>query len=128
MVFLKDVKHPNMFNKVSGEVDTFAGISEINQSIAHILETEQGELWGDPNFGTHLHSYLLSYTVHSAVEIVKDDIVQCLNEQEPRIYLTRDMITCIEHPNEKSLEIRITYQLRSSDQYANYSYVVNTEE
>lgn len=128
MEFLKDVTHPDMFNATSGDIDTISGLTEINQSIAHILQTEKGELWGDPTFGTNLHSYLFSYSVQASINLIKDDIVDCLNEQEPRIYLTRDMITVIEHQPQKALEIQITYQIKSSDQYANYSYMVSTEQ
>lgn len=92
MIFYNDFKFPEMFNVNTGEVDMITDIKGINQSLSLLFQSEQGELFGDPDFGSYLHSLLLQQDSIQLKDELIEAILEAVATYEPRIIVTKDMI------------------------------------
>lgn len=126
MIMSKNIKMPQMFSLVRGSTQLSSELEAINQSIKLVLTTSKGELFGDPDFGTDLYTFIYDYEGEALNQLIKDEIVTCLNEQCPRIYVTSEDITIQEE--DKTLHITISYHIRYSDYTANYSMIIQSRQ
>lgn len=120
------IKHPNTFLLQSGQTQLVREIEAVNQSIRLILTTAVGELWGDPEFGTHLYEYLYEYEGEQLTQLVKLEIVRALNLWEPRIFISEQDINVIYE--DKSAIIDIAYNLRYTNYRSSYRYIMSKQE
>lgn len=126
MIFKKDIEHPNEFSEITGKTQYSKDIKAIDQCIGCILATAKGELFGDPNFGCNLYTYIHEYEGEPLKSLVKRDIVQNLTEQETRIFLEESDIS-IEFEGSDVL-INIKYNIRYTEYENSFTYVVSKSD
>ena len=126
-LFSKDIKHPDEFSYTSGETQIVDTLQAIDQSIGLILRTAKGELFGDPEFGCNLYSYLYKYDGPALYKLIKTDVSESLNRWDNRIYVAEEDVECTSNPNDKMIDISINYHLRNTEYTNTYVYSVNQE-
>lgn len=126
MTFTNNIKHPLTFSTYKGTTDLASEINAINQSIKLILTTAKGELFGDPNFGSNLYEFIYEYEGEPLYQLIREEIVTCLNQQEPRISITEDNIEITQE--DVTVYINITYSLRNTDYQTTYVHSIQTNK
>lgn len=67
---------------------TMSDSDRIKESVNQILLTRKGERINNPEIGSNIHHYLFeSSSDVTTLALIKDEIEECLSEQEPRIEL-----------------------------------------
>lgn len=127
MLFTTSILHPNEFNEVSGETQYCREIDSINQSIRLILLTSTEELFGDPGYGSKLQEYIYHYEGELLYGLLKDEIIRCLSNFEPRIIVRRDDITIDDEYN-RTIKINIKYTLRNANAESNIDLLLRQED
>lgn len=120
------IKHPNTFLLQKGETSLVSDISAVDQSIRLILTTAKGELFGDPDFGCRLYEYMFEFEGEALYSILRREISDNLNKQEPRIYVSEDNIDITEEGVD--VIINITYNLRYTDYESSFTYIAKRQE
>lgn len=121
------IRHPNTFSISQGKTLYSSKLNSINQSISLILRTAKGELFGDPEFGSNLYTYLFDSIKDTHVEdLIRDEIVTSINKYEPRVFVEADNIS-FEY-EENTVKINIMYNLRYTDIVSDYQYIIRTRE
>lgn len=118
----KGIKVPNLFNKVSGEVNTNEGSDRIKQSIYYILTTIQGERFFLPEFGSKL--YMLIFEPNDLIlrDLAQVYIKDALRKWEPRIQVIA--VSCGDE-YDNTLYIDIHYIIKSTNMRDNYVFPFN---
>lgn len=119
MVFTTGIMHPNEFSETSGKSQFIREIPAIEQSIRLLCTTEQGELFGDPNFGSHLTSYIYMFSGEALFQMIRDDIAKTITEQESRVIVSQSNIQVFEEST--TLKVIVPYQIK----YTNYESEVS---
>lgn len=122
MVFTNSIAHPNEFSAITGRTQLSKEVISINESIKCILLTAEGELFGDPNYGSMLYSYLYEFEGEALHQIIKQEIVRALTAHESRIYLSEDDVTCKD--DGLTVNIIIAYNIRYTDYRSEYSLLI----
>lgn len=117
MLFKQSLKHPDIFNLISGKVDFDKDFTSINRCIGLILTTGKGELLGDPEFGCRLYELLFNQYTDSLQEEVKTEIVESITRFEPRVKVDSSDITIepVDDAERTQYHINIKYRLASAD-------------
>ena len=117
MLFKQSLKHPDIFNLISGKVDFDKDFTSINRCIGLILTTGKGELLGDPEFGCRLYELLFNQQTESLQEEVKTAIVESITRFEPRVKVDSSDITIepVDDAERTHYHINIKYRLASAD-------------
>lgn len=126
-LFVNDIKHPDEFSAISGETQLIGQIEAIEQSIGLILRTAKGELFGDPEFGCNLYSYLYKYDGDILHNLIRQDVSKSVNRWDNRIYVNEDEVECTSKPNDLTVEINVKYHLRGTEYIGTYVYSVNRQ-
>lgn len=124
-ILTTSIMHPNEFSLVSGETNLVRDLNSIHQSIRLLLTTAKGELFGDPNFGCRLYSYLFDYEGEVLYQLIKDDIVETLTTQETRVLVNPSDINITSSESGKQLHINITYSIRYTDYRDEYELLIS---
>lgn len=117
MLFKQSLKHPDIFNLISGKVDFDKDFTSINRCIGLILTTGKGELLCDPEFGCRLYELLFNQYTDSLQEEVKTAIVESITRFEPRVKVDSSDITIepVDDAERTQYHINIKYRLASAD-------------
>lgn len=93
---MRTLKFPNMFNSSSTNVwKSTDYVKATGQSLLLLLQTERGELFGDPYFGIVLRKYLFDQNSYVLKDIIIDTIYIQLALFIPQIKVKRKDITII---------------------------------
>lgn len=126
MIFTTNIKHPKEFSLSTGKTELVSEIEAINQSIKLILLSAKGEQFGDPDFGSRLYEYLFEYSGEVLYNILRSEIVDSVNSQEPRVVISESGITFVE--DGVSLKINIQYNIKYSNYSSESTVIVKKEE
>lgn len=113
MLYTKSLTHPKMFSIINGNTELDSLLVSINRSIALILLTAKGELFGNPDFGSDLRKYVFDSMTPSLEEMLKTEILQSILNWESRIKLELEDIA-LEQVSDH-LKIHISYTLTNSN-------------
>lgn len=95
---MRTLKFPKMFNSSSTNVwKNTDYIKATNQSLLLLLQTERGELFGDPYFGIVLKKYLYDQNSYVLRDIIIDTIYVQLALFIPQIKVKRKDITIVQN-------------------------------
>lgn len=122
-ILTTSIKHPNEFSIITGKTNLVEDLSSIEQSIRLLLTTSKGELFGDPNFGSNLYSYLYEYQGEVLYQLIKDDIVETLTNQDTRVDVDSSNIEIEEDGS--TLHIKIRYNIRYTDYSNEFTLLVS---
>ncbi len=81
----KGMKFPPQVNMTTGRFETSSGEQSVKESVYMILTTNKGERWLRPEFGSELSGYTFMDVNLTTINIMRMEISQSLQEQEPRI-------------------------------------------
>lgn len=120
----RGIKHPNTFSIVQGNTQYSYDIESINESIRLILESAEGELFGDPNYGSRLHEYLYDYVGTPLEHLIQQEVVRILTLYETRIVIAEDDVIITYDLNTRTVNIHLFYTLQSTDIKWDYQQIV----
>ena len=126
LIEIKSIKHPDTFSLTSGNTQLVSKVESINQSIRLILTTAPGELWGDPDFGSHLYEYIYNYSDSILTNLIQSEITRALNQWEPRVLVKESDISVVYEG--VNAYITIDYQIKYTNFRSSYQYIVNIKE
>lgn len=113
MIYTSSIKHPKIFSITKGNTDLDKLFVSINRSIALILLTAKGELFGNPDFGSNIRMYMFNNITDLLINNIKEEIVDSISQWESRITLTTsDVNISVE---DTKLKINIKYNLVNSE-------------
>lgn len=120
------ISYPNIFNKNNRKLSTSLSynIDAINQSLTAMFYVNQGELLGDPLYGTDIRKCLFDLKTQSLISDIKIKIINYINKHIPNIKTNTNLIKIYSNPNNTQFKITITYQLKTMNDYYNYETVV----
>lgn len=79
------MKFPPQVNMATGRFETSSGDQSVKESVYMILTTNRGERWLRPDFGSELSGYTFMDVNATTLNIMRMEISQNLQDQEPRI-------------------------------------------
>jgi len=126
MILSQSIKIPKMFNIISGSTQYVNEMQAVDQSLRMLLKTAKGELFGDPNFGTNLYTFIYDVEGDTLNQLIKEEIVTCVSQQCPRVYISQDDIQIT--AEDKTLLINISYHIRYSNYSSNFSLSVQRRQ
>ena len=118
---MRTIKFPKMFNTNSTNV--WKGtqyLSQTKQSAQLLLQTERGELFGDPYFGLLFKHYLYSQNDYILKDVIIDMIYQQLAIFIPQVHIKRENINIIQN-KEKGI-LYCTFSGTSQIDFENNTY------
>jgi phage baseplate assembly protein W len=124
MLYTTSIKFPFLFSKLEGKTDIDTNFVSINRSIALILLTGKGELFGNPNFGSNLKLYQFREVTPEVQQRLSEEIVNSIIEFENRVTITNNDIQIEQAPNSDTLKISISYILKNSNALGNTQILI----
>lgn len=103
---MKSIDFPNMFNSSSTSV--ISGKEATTSNLKLLLQSEKGELLGDPYFGVNVKKYLYEQNNQILRDIVIDDIYTALNLFMPQLIVKRSDITLISNKTTLTANLKVT--------------------
>lgn len=122
MLYNTSIKLPYMFSLSNGNTELDTNFESINRSIAFILLTGKGELFGNPDFGSDLKLYQFREITPAVKSLISDEIVKAVTEFEDRIDFNSDDVS-IEQIQDR-LSIKISYSLKNSNLDGNAQVII----
>ncbi len=113
MLYTTSITHPKMFSLINGNTETDSLDISINRSIALILLTAKGEVFGNPDFGSDIRKFLFQNYTDSMRDLLIDEIVESISNWEDRIVINRSDISI--EQDDLALKIHISYTLTNSN-------------
>lgn len=126
MLYTKTIKHPILFDLVSGKTDLDDNIISINRCLGLLLTSAKGELFGQPDFGSRLYEMLFDQYSQTYEEAVKQEIVDTITKYETRISIGTNDVTIKENTDglRNSYSITIHYVVSNSLQENEFNVIV----
>ena len=119
--------YPPGFDTKQKKVAMVKEEQDIQQSIAILLSTRQGERVMQPNYGCNLDIMLFEPLTTTLITRVRDLIRTSILLQEPRIDLI-DIEINTQNVNSGVIQIELFYAVRSTNSRFNYVYPFYLEE
>lgn len=126
MIFTSNIRHPKEFSTIVGSTDLARDVEAINQSIRLIVTTAKGEQFGDPSFGSRVYEYLYDYSGETLYSLLRSEIAESINSQEPRVVVHESGISFEESGT--TLKIRVQYAIKYSNHSSESIILVKKEE
>lgn len=106
-----------------GNLNMKSGVYAVDQCMSTLLQTPEGELRGDPAFGSLLRQYLHYQNSAILQDFVRDNILSQASRYDHRITINNNNINISK--SEAVMNIAIQYYIQS--QFANLSEFTITE-
>jgi phage baseplate assembly protein W len=101
-----------------------SGYQTIKESIENIILTYPGEILFEPSFGCGLIYKLFSNFSETNVDIMKEIIVQSIQNWEPRVILLRENININMDVDNHALYLELSYLVKSSGKQDTYKKLI----
>ena len=85
----KDISMTFQANPLNGDLIGLKNENAIARALRNIVFTLPGEKFFDENFGSHISASLFENIDDITASAIKDDIIQSINNNEPRVDLQR---------------------------------------
>ena len=92
-------------NVFTDDVSTVKNDNSIKQSIKNLVLTTPGEKHFQPNVGSRVFNLLFEPLDAFTADAVKDEVINTINQYEPRVELTDVAVVPIEQGNKLSITI-----------------------
>jgi phage baseplate assembly protein W len=92
-------------NAFTDDVSTVKNDNAIKQSIKNLVLTTPGEKHFQPNVGSRVFNLLFEPLDAFTADAVKDEVINTINQYEPRVELTDVAVVPIEQGNKLSITI-----------------------
>lgn len=118
---------PPTFNKQKKRVEMVANVTDINQSLAILLDTSLGERVMQPDYGCNLKEFLFEPQNSTLTTYMEDVVRTAIVYHEPRIKVNHINIET-DRQVEGRLLIDVAYTIRSTNTRSNYVYPFYIQE
>ena len=122
MLYTTSLKFPFIFSATEGKTDIATNFESINQSIALILLTGKGEVFGNPDFGSDLKMYQFREVTPEVQSRLAEDIVSNILAFESRVSLSTNDVQITQVLDR--VQITITYILKNSNVVGNTEVLI----
>jgi phage baseplate assembly protein W len=100
-------------NPVSNDVGLLIDEAAIKESLTNLLMTDRGERLFQPTLGSDIRSTLFENNTPATLRILKEQVKQTINSNEPRITLIDVEVTS--SYDENTIEVKILFYLRNRE-------------
>ena len=113
---MNTISFPKIFNINNGYTSTSLSYNykSTNESLAAMFHVNQGELLGDPSYGTKLKEHMFDVKTPRSVQELKIDILEYIEKSIPSIYVDGSRIKIYSNPNNNQYKITISYYIKST--------------
>lgn len=105
----KDLSINLLLNPFTKDVSAVQNDNAIKQSIKNLVLTAPGEKPFQPNIGSRVRQLLFEPLDAFTADTVRDEIINTINQYEPRVRLTEVIVTPIYEGNK--LNVSVEYQV-----------------
>lgn len=109
----KDISMTFQANPLNGDLIGLKNENAIARALRNIVFTLPGEKFFDENFGSHISASLFENIDDITASAIKDDIIQSINNNEPRVDLQR--VTIYPNFDENQFDVLIKYLIVGAD-------------
>jgi phage baseplate assembly protein W len=88
---MRSISWPEMFTKTSTNISSDKDAT--NQNLKILLQTDSGELFGDPEFGANLTQFLYDPNDSILLDLLKDAIYTAIATYMPQLMVNRSDIS-----------------------------------
>lgn len=113
---------PQMVNRSTGNITLSTLNQSINECLGILLRTRPGEMLGDPNYGCLLVERVFMYNGVVIQSLIIEDILNAINNYEPRITVNSSDITIVQNTRVVSIYIQYTIKETRRNKYLQYGY------
>lgn len=113
---------PQMVNRSTGNITLSTLNQSINECLGILLRTRPGEMLGDPNYGCLLVERVFMYNGVVIQSLIIEDILNAINNYEPRITVNSSDITIVQNTRVISIYIQYTIKETRRNKYLQYGY------
>lgn len=106
------IKFPDMFGASAGKVSTVEGADEAKQCIKCALQTVEGELFGDPSYGSNIRQYMFENITDDVRDDIAQEIKRVANKYSKDLVIQQVGFKKTD-PVSNTLEITIYYYIKS---------------
>ena len=121
-MYQKTFSFPQMFNKTTYKTNLSENTKSINECLGILLRTRPGEMLGDPNYGCLLVERVFMYNGVVIQSLIIEDILNAINNYEPRITVNSSDITIVQNTRVVSIYIQYTIKETRRNKYLQYGY------
>ena len=111
-----------MVNRSTGNITLSTLNQSINECLGILLRTRPGEMLGDPNYGCLLVERVFMYNGVVIQSLIIEDILNAINNYEPRITVNSSDITIVQNTRVVSIYIQYTIKETRRNKYLQYGY------
>jgi phage baseplate assembly protein W len=122
---MKSISFPDMFN--SSSTNVVSGKEATASNLRLLLQSEKGDLFGDPYYGVNVKKYLFEQNNHVLRDIIIDDIYTALILFMPQLIVKRSDIVVVTN-NKTTLVANLKVTNRSNYVTDLYSIILFQEE
>lgn len=124
---MNKISYPNIFNKNNQNLSTELSYSyeAINESLKSIFYVNQGELLGDPTYGSKIRMYLFELKTQTSISEIKEMIVSDISKYIPTIIVDTENIHIYTNPNNTQYKITIAYKINKNSEYSYFETIVS---
>ena len=109
----KDISMTFQANPLNGDLIGLKNENAIARALRNIVFTLPGEKFFDENFGSNVSASLFENIDDITASAIKDDIIQSINNNEPRVDLQR--VTIYPNFDENQFDVLIKYLIVGAD-------------
>lgn len=126
---INSITFPIMFNKDNSQTNLNISydVKSIHEALKGLFETNEGELLGDPNFGSKIKSMLFSIKTKINMYAIKKLIVDTATKHIPQVSINAEDINIYSNPNNNYYRLTIRYKLVYDSKYYMLDTVLKNE-
>jgi len=105
----KDISLSFQPHPVTGDLPVLRNERAINRSVRNIIQTQLGERFFQPNFGSDVRAQLFALVDFGTADLIRDQIVVSITNYEPRVIIVQVEVDPLPDTNE--FNARIVYDI-----------------
>ena len=109
----KDISMTFHANPLNGDLIGLKNENAIARALRNIVFTLPGEKFFNENFGSHVSASIFENVDDITASAIRDEIIQSINNNEPRVNLQR--VTIVPNFDENQFDVIIKYLIIGAD-------------
>ena len=109
----KDISMTFQANPLNGDLIGLKNENAIARALRNIVFTLPGEKFFNENFGSHVSASIFENVDDITASAIRDEIIQSINNNEPRVNLQR--VTIVPNFDENQFDVIIKYLIIGAD-------------
>lgn len=119
---------PNVFNSNGHKTNIIEDKEAVRTTLHLLLNTEKGELFGDPYFGIRLKRLLFEQNSSILADMLTDEIYTAISDYIPQVTITRSGITIRRDKLNLIATVRVIYNKDNTTDLYTIQLTNNTQE